>query len=230
MGLILRGDLDRKVTAAELDANFVYLESISGGSASVGPTGSQGATGPQGIQGPTGPQGPTGSGGSLTQSVVIYTISDFMIQSQLEPTFVTQSFTQSFMNFSMPLPFFSGGITQSVVLDGVYKTSSYTTSDDFGTYSGSSVAINGVAITQQQVSRFQTIESVGPISYLYQEGVNDSLTYNKIDYLSLSSGGFISNYTYQESLSSLREKYSHTFRNINHAIFEDVFSFFLNFM
>jgi hypothetical protein len=49
MSLILRSDLNRKITAEELDSNFTYLESISGGgTSSVGPTGPQGPTGPSG--------------------------------------------------------------------------------------------------------------------------------------------------------------------------------------
>jgi len=72
MSLILRTSIDRKLTASELDANFTYLESISGGTGSggtgsvgpQGPAGPQGATGSAGAAGAQGPQGATGSGGS----------------------------------------------------------------------------------------------------------------------------------------------------------------------
>ena len=68
MPLILRSNLNRRLTQEELDGNFTYLESISGGTGSggtgsVGPQGPAGATGPQGIQGPTG-----SGGGGLTGS------------------------------------------------------------------------------------------------------------------------------------------------------------------
>jgi len=53
--LILRNNINSRLTSTQLDDNFTYLESISGG------TSSGGATGPQGTQGP---QGPAGSGGS----------------------------------------------------------------------------------------------------------------------------------------------------------------------
>ena len=54
MALILRSTKGQKLTISELDANFTYLESISGGSASTGATGPQGPTGPQGATGPSG--------------------------------------------------------------------------------------------------------------------------------------------------------------------------------
>ena len=60
--LILRGEISRKITVEELDGNFLYLESISGGgSASTGPQGDQGPQG-FGSQGPQGDQGPQGFG------------------------------------------------------------------------------------------------------------------------------------------------------------------------
>jgi hypothetical protein len=75
MPLILRTQIDRTLTAQEMDGNLVYLESISGGTGSgtgsVGPQGPAGATGPQGIQGPTG----SGTGSSFTgpSNSVVYT-------------------------------------------------------------------------------------------------------------------------------------------------------------
>ncbi len=74
MPLILRNDINRRLTSQELDGNFTYLESISGGTSSVGPQGPQGvagatgSVGAQGIQGVTGPAG--GGTGSLPDEFV----------------------------------------------------------------------------------------------------------------------------------------------------------------
>jgi hypothetical protein len=59
MTLILRSDLNRKLSIEELDNNFTYLEDISSGG-----TFSQGATGPAGATGPVGATGPSGGGTS----------------------------------------------------------------------------------------------------------------------------------------------------------------------
>ena len=94
--LTLRSELDRRMTADELDNNFRYLEesiqSISmniitgsqGVQGATGPTGSQGiqgATGPtgsQGIQGATGPTGVTGATGlGATSSFYIQGTTDY---------------------------------------------------------------------------------------------------------------------------------------------------------
>jgi hypothetical protein len=81
MGLILRTTHEElpdgaqvasgRLTAAQMDENFIFLQSIAGsgatGSGSIGPrgaTGPQGATGSQGPQGATGSQGPQGATGS----------------------------------------------------------------------------------------------------------------------------------------------------------------------
>ena len=62
MPLILRGDLKRKMSAEELDQNFTYLESISGGGTGSGGVGPTGPAGADGLDGATGPAGSGGTG------------------------------------------------------------------------------------------------------------------------------------------------------------------------
>lgn len=142
MALILRGDLDRKVTAQELDANFVYLESISGGSASVGPTGPQGATGPQGIQGPTGPQGPTGSGSSCAltkcQETVQYGFVD--IDLALDNVFAGSA---SYFTASLVRNSFVGGEPFQGELTGQYINQ---TTEPFPGVSVINTVVNGILL------------------------------------------------------------------------------------
>ncbi len=65
--LVLRGQIDRKLTISDLDNNFLYLEGLSGlgSTGSTGPQGSIGSTGSTGPQGSIGPTGSTGPQGSI---------------------------------------------------------------------------------------------------------------------------------------------------------------------
>jgi len=97
MPLILRSNVDRKLTIQELDGNFNYLESISGGTGSVGP---QGPQGPTGSQGPQGPQGATGSGGGggLTGPAgqIVYFGNDYTMTSNSN----FKNYNKSGLNFA----------------------------------------------------------------------------------------------------------------------------------
>ena len=112
MSLILRTQQNDKLTAVQLDANFIYLESISGGTSSqgatgaTGPQGATGATGPQGATGATGPQGatgPTGSYQSLTYSVDVELVYNFSFLNAINTSDI-QYFTQSVLT-SFPYTF-----------------------------------------------------------------------------------------------------------------------------
>lgn len=81
MPLLLRSSKGQKLTISELDANFTYLESISG-SASIGPTG------------PQGPTGPTGSYQSVTYSVDVELVYNFDFINALQTSNISY-FTQS---------------------------------------------------------------------------------------------------------------------------------------
>lgn len=76
MPLILRSTKGEKLTIQELDANFTYLESISGGTAS------------------TGPQGPTGSYQSVTYSVDLELVYNFDFINAIQTSDISY-FTQS---------------------------------------------------------------------------------------------------------------------------------------
>lgn len=206
--LTLRQDLNRKLTVEELDNNFLYLENRSGGSVSIGATGPQGATGAQGSTGPQGATGPAGSVSGSTYSLIIYSLNSNLIESQIFPNFVTQSFTQSFLNYSMPFPVFTGGTTFSIILDGVYKTASALSDDGRGnTVSLDSIALSGVATIQQSMGPGIFLDSVSDVNYSYR--VQEFSNFYSSESTSLNSSGFQTYYLYNKQTNEIGDQHQH---------------------
>jgi hypothetical protein len=147
MPLITRQENGGPLTIEQLDENFLYLESISGGgsgsgtsgtSGVSGPTGPNGATGPNGVQGPTGPSGsgtsgtsgvsgptgPSGSGGGTPSLNSVLTVgSTASISDSLIITSSNEIVLKATNNFIIG----AGGVDYYVpnnIADGFYQIAS----------------------------------------------------------------------------------------------------------
>ena len=158
MPLYLRKNQNTRLSIEQLDGNFTYLESISGGTGgTTGPAGEQGVQGEQGIQGAT---GPAGSGGGVTYSIEfsVFFWQDFT-NGIKKNKFSTQSYTQSFLSGT------------SSLYTGV-STSDFLTASNAYNNSNGTVSISGIAFNDTLLVKYnEDIYFPAPLFYALNESI-----------------------------------------------------------